>query len=160
MESTDRSPHLHDDPLKIADRAAAAPFTDCPELPGWYPLAGGAWFAAILGTGAYEWPDNKALRLLVIAVLVAVLGAAVRWYRNASGVEHSLDARKAPPEIGRTMVGYYVGATAALAVAFACWAFAPPVVTVAVTFVLATAGLAVYERRYRQAAEVVLTRLR
>lgn len=158
MESTHPIPPTGDE-LRDVERAAAAPFVDYPELPRWWVIVAGLWFTAVLAPSVTEWPDNTALRISILVVLVAALGAAVTWYTSQRGVVPSTDPRHAPPEVGRVMWAYYALAAAAFGVMLALWAWAPPLVTLAWVFGVSTGGLAIYDRRYERAANRAKARL-
>lgn len=158
MESTHPIPPTGDE-LHDVERAAAAPFVEYPDLPWWWAVVAGAWFTAILTPTVLDWPGNVFARLALLTVLIAILGATVRWYVAQRGVMPSNDPRVAPTEIGRVMWAYYVGVAVVLVVLLALWIWAPPAVTLAAVFVLSSGGLTFYERRYRTAAARTRARL-
>lgn len=145
--------------LREIDRAAAAPFLDYPELPAWWPIVAGVWFALVFASGFTTWIGAVGLRVGAIALLIAVLAFFLRWYVARRGVMPSTDPRVAPPEIGRAMRWYYAGVALCAVVIAASFLWAPSAAAVAVTFVLVTIGIALYDRAYRRAAARVRARL-
>lgn len=160
MESTRDEPTDGDHvDLRDIDRAAAAPFLEYPSLPVWWPVVAGAWFTAVFSAGFTGWISNTGVRAAVTVSLVAALAFFLRWYMDRRGVMPSSDPRVAPTEIGRAMWWYYAGAIACALVIAACFLWAPPVVAAVATFILATVGIAVYDRAYHRAADQVRSRL-
>lgn len=140
--------------LRDADRAEAAPWTDYPPTPRWYPPAVGVW-AALL-TLAFGLLGDVA-RMVAILVLVAVEVTFLAWYiRYRGGV---MPTGPAPREFRRA-IWLFVGAlvlvvalTAAVALATSPWLGA------AVALVTVTAVVAWYEQAYAEAARRARERL-
>ncbi|MBE2316103.1 hypothetical protein DVA67_008955 [Solirubrobacter sp. CPCC 204708] len=142
--------------LAVAERAGAAPYIDYPATPKWYPAAAGAWFAALILAchGASERPA------VFIPLLVALIGAEfafIAWYRRRWQTWPSL--RHAPKEIASAYRRYFLVVVPAFAAGIALYAFVGPFVAAAFAFVVVTAGLAAYERLYRDAADATRRRL-
>jgi hypothetical protein len=134
--------------LREADRAEAAPWTDYPPTPRWYPPATGAW-AALL-TLAVGGLDGRGARVAAVLALVALECCFVAWYvRYRGGV---MPTGPAPREFRRA-IAIFVGAVVlvvlgvvALASLIHVWAGAA-LALVAVTLVVGW-----YERAYATAA--------
>ncbi len=142
--------------LAAAERAAAAPYVDYPVLRGWYPLAVGLWSAALVASLTLLDSHEVVRQPLVVALLLAE-GLFVAWYRRRRGASPSL--RGVPPEIAREMALFVVGVVLVLVCVAVVGLVAGALAGVVTTFVLVTAGVAAYERRYAAAAEVVSRRL-
>ncbi len=134
--------------LLAADRAAAAPYIDYPPTPWWFALAAGLWATALVA--AFVIPSPGVWMVVVVLLLVTVEGAFLGWYRRKRGTSPSI--RNVPGEFRRAYIGYTVGAVAVVVLVAACIAWLPVPVTLGVTFVLVTAGLAGYEKVYERAA--------
>ena len=70
--------------LRAADRAAAAPFTETPRIPAWYPLAMAAYFTAVAGTiplmrDGYLLLGMGLFVVAVVAVLALTLTLRATW---------------------------------------------------------------------------------
>lgn len=142
--------------LAVAERAGAAPYIDYPATPKWYPAAVGAWFAALILAchGASERP------LVFIPVLIGLIAAEfafIAWYRRRWQAWPSM--RGAPKEISAAYRRYAIVTVPVFAAGIALYAFVSPFVAAAFAFVVVTAGLTVYERLYRKAAEATRRRL-
>ena len=144
--------------LGIALRAEAAPYIDYPPTPWWYFPAVGAWAAGMIGAFTW-WRSNVAMFLGVLAALIAVELVFIAWMRRRHGAL-PMPGRGTPPrEIAAAWRGYAAGLLAvAVAVALTWWLAGTPVAA-GVAFVLVTAGLVMYERRYASAAAKVRSRL-
>jgi hypothetical protein len=142
--------------LAEANRAAAAPFVEYPPTPWWFFPGAGAWAAAMVltATGAR---DTPAVFLPALAALIGVELAFFTWYRRYRGTSPTL--KSAPPEIAREMRRYFVGVGVVAAVVVVTVFVANAVVAAGVAFVLVTAGLVVYERRYEAAVREIRARL-
>lgn len=140
--------------LREADRAEAAPWTDYPPTPRWYPPAVGVW-AALITLAFTELHDP--VRLPAVLALIAVEIGFVRWYvRYRGGV---MPTGPAPREFRGAILGYVAAAAVvvlgagALAAAVAGWAGA------AFALVTTTILIAWYERAYADAARRARERL-
>ncbi len=154
METTP-DPQAARETLRQAERAAAAPFVDYPKTPLWYPPAVGAWFAALAAMMAYR--PGPAISVPLIVVLIALVGAFVAWHSRVRGTMPTLTG--APRELHRPMYCYAAGVVVIAAVVVPTVAWGPPIIAVAVAFVLVTVGIAAYERAYYRAAQAVKERL-
>ena len=136
-----------------ADRAEAAPWTEYPPTPAWYPASVGVWSALLVL--AFGLPD-VVWRVVALLALVAVEGAFIGWYRHYRGV---LPSGAPPAEFTRPMAWMLgalvvaVGVVIALALLVAPWAGA------IAALVLITAVVWRYEQRYAEAARRVRQRL-
>jgi hypothetical protein len=144
--------------LDIVRRAEAAPYIDYPATPWWYSPVVGAWVAAMIGVFSW-WRSNLPLAIGLLVALVALEGAFIAWMRQRHGAL-PMPGRGTPPrEIASVWRGYgFTVPAVALAVALTWWLAGAPVAA-GVAFVLVTAGLAFYERRYAVAAAKVRSRL-
>lgn len=151
MESTD--------PRELArtlERAEAAPYLDYPELPGWYPVAFAAWFAAMAAVVGYVgnlWVIAAVFGLIVVEVLF------VRWFVRAHGAMPWPGKGNPPAEIARLYRAYYVAAAGVVVAVGLTWWLVGHWPAVAATFVLASLGFWLYDVRYEVAAARVRERL-
>jgi O-antigen/teichoic acid export membrane protein len=141
--------------LRVAERAAAAPYVDYPPTPRWYPPAAGLWSVALvlvvgLPTHSDVW------RPVGLCLLVAVNLVFVRWYRRYRG---TAPRGRAPREIRRVMAAFVVGAVVIVAGAALLVWLASAVVAAVVAFVVVTGAIAWYERVYARAADRTRERL-
>ncbi|WP_460491308.1 hypothetical protein [Dactylosporangium cerinum] len=110
--------------------------------------------------GAFTWWRSDAVLFLgTLAALIALELVFLTWMRRRHGAL-PMPGRGTPPhEITAAWRGYAVALpVVALAVALTWWLAGVPIAA-GVAFVLVTAGLAVYERRYAAAAAKVRSRL-
>jgi hypothetical protein len=138
--------------LREADRAEAAPWTDYPPTPWWYPLATGVWAAALVLAIAELDPATPALLGLVAIELLFV-----RWYfRYRGGV---MPSGPAPHEFRRAIrillgvIVLVILAAYVLTTLVGTWAGA------AVALIGVTADVGWYERAYAEAARRTRERL-
>src|SRR5689334_3910822 len=154
MESTPPS-----EQLRAAERGEAAPYIRFPPTPWWYSPVVGAWAAAFVGTFAW-WRVNAVLFVTSLVVLIVLEGLFIGWLRRRHGALPWPGYGRPPAEIAAVWRGYAAGlAVVAAAIAVSWWLGGVPV-GAAVAFVTVTTGLALYERRYAQAAARVRDRLR
>ncbi|WP_155371445.1 hypothetical protein [Catellatospora vulcania] len=145
--------------LKAAERGAAAPYVDYPPTPWWYAPSVGAWVAAMIGAFTW-WRENTGAFVGSLALLLAVEALFIVWMRRRHGALPMPGKGTPPAEIAGVWRGYAIALPViALLVAAAWWLGGVPAAAVA-AFVLVTAGLAVYERRYALAAAETRARLR
>ncbi|WP_144120798.1 hypothetical protein [Catellatospora sichuanensis] len=153
MESIDLA-----EQLKAAERGAAAPYVDYPPTPWWYAPSVGAWVAAMIGTFTW-WRENAGLFVGSLAALIAVETLFIVWMRRRHGALPMPGKGTPPAEIAGVWRGYAAALPViALLVALAWW-FAGVPAAAGAAFVLVTVGLAVYERRYADAAAQTRARL-
>ena len=144
--------------LEIVRRAEAAPYIDYPRTPWWYAPSVGAWVGAMIGAFSW-WRENAAIFSGLLATLVVLEVVFLAWMGRRHGALPMPGRGTPPPEIAAAWRGYALALPGvALAVALTWWLAGPPVAA-GVSFVLVTAGLAVYERRYALAAAKVRARL-
>jgi len=139
--------------LREAERAEAAPWTDYPPTPRWYPPATGLWGAGL--TAAFGALDG-ATRSLGLLALVAAEVVFIRWYTRYRGGmwPTGRPPREFRPAIAWLLAALAVIAGAALALAtVSLWA-AVALVAVAVTLLVAR-----YEQAYADAARRARERL-
>ena len=154
MESTPPS-----EQLRAVERAAAAPYVYFPPTPWWYFPAVGAWAAALVGAFSW-WRVNGVLFVASLVLLIALEGLFVRWLRRRHGALPMPGHGRPPEEIASVWRGYAAGFAVVIgAIALAWWRGGIAVGAV-VAFVTVTTGLAVYERRYAEAAARARERLR
>lgn len=144
--------------LRIMERAEAAPYVSYPKSPWWYPLVAGLWSAALIGAFTW-WRDSSLLFVSSLALLVAAEVAFLTWMQRRHGAMPFPGRGRPPREIGRIWVRYLLAVPVlAIAVGLVWWLVG--VLAGAVTaFVLVTAGIWYYERRYAIAAAKVRERL-
>lgn len=133
--------------LREADRAEAAPWTDYPPTPRWYPPATGLWAAAVtLAVGVLD----DAARALAIAALVVVECAFLGWYvRYRGGV---MPTGPAPAEFRPAMARFLTAIAAVVAGVVALALFLTPWAGAALALVGVTGVVAWYERAYADAS--------
>lgn len=140
--------------LRAADRAEAAPWTDYPPTPRWYPPATGAWAAAV--TLVLGGLDGVARTSAVVALLAVEL-AFLAWYVHYRG--GTLPTGTAPREL-RPAIARFATATAAVVAGVAVLTLAVDVLAgAALAFVGVTAVVTCYEHAYAAAICRVRERL-
>ena len=98
--------------------------------------------------------------MLFLPLLVGLIGAEyafVTWYRRYRGTTPTL--KNAPPEIAREMLRYFVGVVVVVAAVVAAAILTTAIVAAGLAFLLVTAGMLVYERRYESAVREIRARL-
>ena len=144
--------------LAAAERGAAAPYVEFPPTPWWYPPVVGAWVAALIGTFTW-WRENAVLFTGALLVLVAAEVLFVFWLRRRHGAFPTPGGGTPPAEIAAVRRGFLIAVPVlAVAVGLGWWLVGVPAAA-GVAFVLVTAGLIRYERRYAGAAARVRERL-
>ena len=143
--------------LQIIERAAAAPYVNYPATPWWYSPLVGLWAAAMIGAFTW-WRENTALFAASLAILIALEGAFIAWIQRRHGAL-PMPGRGTPRRrsVGSGAATSWLPVVAGL-IALAWWLGGVPVAAVT-AFVVVTAGLAYYERRYAVAAAKVRERL-
>ncbi len=141
------------DALRQADRAEAAPWTDYPPTPRWYPPAVGVW-AALVTLAFTELEDG--LRAVALLALIAAELGFLRWYVAYRG--SVMPSGRPPREFRRSIALFVLGAVAVvggatLLAAVATWLAA------AYALVVTTLLLSWYERAYADAARRARERL-
>jgi hypothetical protein len=150
---TDATPQ---EALAAAERATASVWTDYPPTPAWYFPAVGAWGAVLVY--AISGVDSSAVQVPVILGLVALSGGFMGWYQRYRGAMPKLTS--APPEFRSAILAFFaVYAVLIAAVVVVGFALDLPLAAAAGTFVVATAGLYVYEKAYESAARRTKDRL-
>jgi hypothetical protein len=154
MESLDL-----EEQLRAAERGAAAPYISYPPTPWWYAPSVGAWSAAMIGTFTW-WRQNVGLFVGSLAALIAVEALFLVWMRRRHGALPMPGKGTPPVEIAAVWRGYLAAVpVVVLLVWLAGWLAGVPAAA-GVAFVLVTAGLVFYERRYAAAAARTRSRLR
>jgi hypothetical protein len=144
--------------LAAAERGAAAPYITYPRTPWWYAPLVGAWTAAMIGTFLW-WRVNAVLFTVALVVLVAAENLFVIWLRRRHGAFPLLGKGTPPAEIAALRRRFGAGLAVVAVVVAAVWWLAGIPAAAGVAFVLVTAGLAYYERRYAAAAARIRARL-
>lgn len=145
--------------LRAVERAEAAPYVHFPPTPWWYFPAVGAWVAALVGTFSW-WRVNGVLFGGSLVLLMALEVLFIRWLRRRHGALPMPGYGRPPQEIASVWRGYAAGLAVVIgAIALACWQ-GGIVAGAVVAFVTVTTGLAIYERRYAEAAARARERLR
>jgi hypothetical protein len=153
MESIEARDHL-----LILERGAAAPYVLYPPTPWWYAPAIGAWAAAFIAS--FVWfRVNGALYFAALAILLSMEALFLVWMRRRHGALPMPGHGKPPAEIAVVWRGYFVGLAVVALVVAAVWWAGGVAAAAPVAFVLVTAALALYERRYAAAAARVRDRL-
>lgn len=138
------------DSLRELNLAAARPFIEYPPTPWWYPVLMGGYFAAI-AIALFLGADGHGLVAFgVFAAAIITLGLFFRWYRARWGTWPQMS--EAPPEIRRAYRIAFAGAAVALLLSVVVGLLSPPVVTVALTFLVFATSVWAYERRVYPAA--------
>ncbi|MEZ5375753.1 MAG: hypothetical protein R2733_04515 [Acidimicrobiales bacterium] len=118
-----------------------------------YPKLG-PWYPPLFGAAAAGWVAAYALpvwgSLLVWVVLGSTAGALMRWYVAKRGA--APNPMQAPAPIKHEMVIYLVGLTILIGAILAAYLAIGWWAGALVAFVGFTIGIAVYERRYAEAA--------
>jgi hypothetical protein len=142
--------------LRDADRAAAAPWTDYPRTPNWYPPVTGAWatglFAAVNQRSAH--PVGAVAGIVVLLALEVVF---IAWYRRYRGALPSLASP--PREFRPAIARYLLGLTIVAALAWLAWVFGGLIGSLIAVFAGITTLLWWYEREYARAASATRQRL-
>jgi hypothetical protein len=140
--------------LREADRAEAAPWTDYPPTPRWYPPATGAWAAGLtVALAGLEGGDRGAAVLVLLAVECCFLA----WYLRYRG--GAMPTGWAPREFRRA-IALFLGAIALIAVAVSGLALLAGAWAGAVLALVAVTGVVTwYERAYADAARRARERL-
>lgn len=142
--------------LVEAEKASAAPYLDYPPLSAWFAVAAGMWAAAMVYVLTAH-ADRPSIMAPVVVGLVGIEAAWMSAYRRKWGTFPTI--RHAPTEVRRVYVWYFIGVAVALvagALAYVAWGVAGATLS---AFVTVTAGLALYERAYTNAARATRTRL-
>lgn len=150
--------------LRVAERAAAAPYVDYPPTPWWYPAMLAVYAAALaLVFGAARGQLTFFGELVAVAVLllaVFLLGAWWRWDRNRRGTWPRVwRFSSAPPEIRPVMRRWFAGFVVVLAVAAALVVWVSVWLAAPVAAVITYLGVVWYERVFGRAAARVRERL-
>ena len=145
--------------LRTIEQGQAAPYVNFPPTPWWYFPAVGAWGAAYVG--AFAWGRvNGAGFVTSLVLLIALAAGFIGWLKRRHGALPIPGYGRPPAEIATVWRGYAVGLVVVIAaIVLASW-LGGIAVGSGVAFVTVTAGLAVYERRYAEAAARVRARLR
>lgn len=148
MESDEIRQVLHE-----AERAEAAPWTDYPPTPRWYPPATGLWAAGLAATFGGLDDTTRSLAILGLVLLEALF---LTWYTRYRGGmwPTGRPPREFRPAIAWFLLGLAVIAGAALALATVSLVAAVVLVAVAVTLLVAR-----YEQAYADAARRARERL-
>ncbi len=151
MESTPSPDEL----LRATDRAAAAPWTDYPPTPLWYPPVTGVW-AGLLVAVIGQHGTHPAVTLVGLLVLVALEYAFVVWYRRYRG---AMPASAPPAEFRAPMARLVLGVAAIAGLAWVTDRYVGLAGAAVVVAVLVTVLIAWYETAYAAAAAATRHRL-
>lgn len=151
MESTPTP----DEVLRATDRAAAAPWTDYPPTPLWYPPITGVW-AGLLVVVIGQRDTHPAITLFGLLGLIAAEYAFVLWYRRYRG---TMPASAPPAEFRPAIARLILGAAAVAGAAWLTGHFLGLIPAAAVVVFLVTLLIAWYETAYAAAAAAARARL-
>jgi hypothetical protein len=144
--------------LAAAERGAAAPYLTYPRTPWWYAPAVGAWAAAVIGTFVW-WRENAVLFTVALAVLIAGECVFIGWMQRRHGALPAPGRGTPPAEIAAVQRGFLLAVPVLVLVVGLVWWLAGVPAAAGTAFVLVTAGLIRYERRYADAAARTRARL-
>ena len=142
----------------MLERAEAAPYVNYPKTPGWYSPAVGLWMAALIGAFTW-WRVSAALFVGSLVALVALEFWFITWMRRRHGAMPMPGHGTPPREIGAIWVRFFVAVPVVVALIALAWWLGGVPAGAGTAFVLVTAGLWYYERRYAVAAAEVRERL-
>lgn len=144
--------------LLDAERAAAAPFIDYPQVPILYPVGVGAWFTLLAASYAYQGAGRTSFSLMAICAAVGTLAFWANWYRKLWGTWPHM--WQAPREIKQAYLTYLGLVAMSALIIIGTFVLGPTALALVVTFVL-TAGVTwLYEKViYPTAAARVRERL-
>ncbi|MET9274628.1 hypothetical protein [Kribbella sp. NPDC003557] len=144
--------------LRIVERAEAAPYVSYPKTPWWYPVVVGLWAGALVGIFSW-WRENSALFFALMATLFALEIAFITWMQRRHGAMPFPGRGRPPQEIGRLWKRYFQALPVVVVVVGLVWWLVGVPAAAVTAFVLVTAGLWYYERRYAVVAQQVRERL-
>jgi hypothetical protein len=144
--------------LRIIERADAAPYISYPKTPWWYPPVAGLWVAALIGTFTW-WRESGLLFVGSLAVLLGLEVVFLTWMQRRHGAMPFPGRGRPPREIGRIWVRYFQAVPVLVIAIGLAWWLAGVLAGAVTAFVLVTAGIWYYERRYAIAAAKVRERL-
>ncbi|HEY0952025.1 hypothetical protein [Nocardioides sp.] len=139
--------------LREAERAEAAPWTDYPPTPRWYPPATGLWAAGL--TAVLGGLDGLLHSLGVLSLVILEL-AFLRWYTRYRG---GMWPTGRPPREFRSAIAWFLVALALIAGAALALATVSLVAAVGLVAVSVTLVVARYEQAYADAARRARERL-
>ncbi|MGY4768082.1 hypothetical protein ACXC9Q_14310 [Kribbella sp. CWNU-51] len=143
---------------RVLERAEATPYVNYPKTPGWYSPAVGLWMAALIGAFIW-WRVSAALFVGSLVALVALEFWFITWMRRRHGAMPTPGHGTPPREIGAIWVRFFVAVPVVVALVALAWWLGGVPAGAGTAFVLVTAGLWYYERRYAVAAAEVRERL-
>jgi hypothetical protein len=148
----------YDETLRLADRAAAAPYTEIPRTPGWYPFVMAGYFTLVAGTFPLLREGQILLgaglllgAIIAVSILTMLLRAKLgTWPRLST----------APSEIKRAFGLFIILALSALITSSAAWMLLGDIAGLVAVFLTALTVVWTYELRlYPAAAQQVRQRL-
>lgn len=144
--------------LRVAERAAAAPYADYPKDPWWTAPGFGALAALfVVGVNLGAQPQVPGWAATLPSALVVLgSGGYLWWQRRRRG---TMPSGRAPREISRVLWWFVLGAAVVAVALFVLADLAPLWLGVPAAFVLAAAGVACFGRAYDRAAARVRERL-
>ena len=141
--------------MRATDRAAAAPWTDYPPTPLWYPPVTGVW-AGLLVAVIGQRGAHPAVALAGLLVLVALEYAFLVWYRRYRG---TMPASVPPAEFRAPMARLLLGVAVIAGLAWLTDQLVGLGGAAVVVAVLVTVLIAWYETAYAAAAAATRERL-
>jgi hypothetical protein len=148
----------YDETLRLADRAAAAPYTELPRTPGWYPVAMAGYFTLVAGTFPLLREGQILLGVGLLLGAIIAVSTLTMILRVKLGTWPRLST--APSEIKRAYGLFIVLALIALIISSAVWMWFGDIAGLVAVFLTTLTVVWAYEfRLYPAAAQQVRQRL-
>lgn len=142
--------------LRDAERAEAAPWTEYPPTPAWFPPLTGVW-AALLVLAATTRDTHPIPATIGLVALIIVEFAFIGGYRRHRGVMPSF--KNLPAEFKPAIIQYVIAIVGVFGSTWAAFVFGGIPAAMAASFLSVTALLWWYERVYTAAADAARARL-
>lgn len=148
----------YDETLRLADRAAATPYTELPRTPEWYPFAMAGYFTLVAGTFPLLREGQILLGAGLLLGAVIAVSTLTMTLRTKLGTWPRLST--APSEIKRAYSLFIVLALAAFITSSAVWMWLGDIAGLVAIFLTTLTAVWAYEfRLYPAAAQQVRQRL-
>ncbi len=142
--------------LREAERAEAAPWTDYPPTPAWFPPLTGVW-AALLVLAATTRDTHPVPAIIGLIVLIVVEMAFISGYRRYRGVMPSF--KNLPAEFKPAVTQYVFAVIGVFGSTWLAFELGGTPGAMVASFLSVTALLWWYERTYTAAADAARKRL-